>query len=73
MAVDSDKLEKKPFIYLLSGAIPLIGGLALYINSMKDDTIEDLKEQLEVCQGEKQDTRKDYMDLFVECNDNDKD
>ena len=39
---------KNPFLYLLSGAIPLIGGLALYINSLKDDTIDELKIDLKI-------------------------
>lgn len=66
--VDTEKLEKKPILYMLGGAIPLIGGLALYINSLKDATIEKLEKDLVTCKGENKDKTDDYMDLFKECN-----
>ena len=69
MAVNETKLEKKPLLYIVSGLIPLITVMALYILDGKNDEIEKGDIALKECQDGKEEVTEEYMDLFKECND----
>lgn len=68
MNLDIKALISNPIAYMLVVAIGVIG--YFYDDSKKryEVTVTDLKNQLEQCAEDKEDSRDEYMDLFKECN-----